>query len=87
MIIEIPFDVSKRVCYTSPSAIFNSGVIEMIEVEVFIKIRDDITGDIVVLKPEALKTREETEKYIHSVLARLSALPDDGPLPQSPSEG
>jgi len=87
MTIDIPFDVNKRVCFTSPTTIFNSGVIEAIEAEIFIKVRDDATGDIVVLKPDAVKTKAETEAYINSVLAMLAALPDEGSLPEPAPEG
>ncbi len=74
MVIEVPFDVEDTVCYTHPKRIFNSGTVEAIEAEVFIKVRNHETGELEVYKPEQIYTVDAARDYVESVRARLDAL-------------
>ena len=74
MTIDVPFSIGDVACFSNATHIFNSGTVESIEAEIFVKVRSHETDDILVLKVEDLFTKQQTREYIQPVLARIDAL-------------
>lgn len=74
MDIKVPFEVGQLVCHSSPERIFNAGVVESIEAEIFIKVREVETGILRTYKPQDIYSLEAAKEFVTGVLTELDEL-------------
>ncbi len=71
MVFEVSHEVDDTVCYPNGNRIFNTGQVVSIEAEIFVKVRDDETGEIQTFKPGDLYSLQAAKDYVDQVQARL----------------
>ena len=74
MTIELPFNTGDTVFYSLPHSAFNKGTVKSIECEIFIKIDDETTGQVIALRPNQVHTWQQEKDYLDSLSERLVAL-------------
>jgi len=80
MTIELPFNVNDTVFYSNAEHIFNFGTIDQIEVEVFVKVSDGRTGDIKIMNPDEIFTKETAMAYLQDVQSQINTILPDSPV-------
>lgn len=72
--IDVNTDVGQAVFFMTGAKALNAGVVESIQVEVFVRVRDFETGDIHILKPEQLYDKAAALAYVDEKRAQIEAL-------------
>lgn len=64
---EVAINEGDVVFFGSQNSVVNFGTVVSVEFEVFVRVQDNDTGDVIVLKPEAVMTKEDMDKRLKTI--------------------
>lgn len=74
IIIEVTAEVGKAMFFMTESKSLNAGIVESVDAEVFVKVRNIETGDVHILKPEQLYDKAAALAYVDEKKREIESL-------------